>query len=146
MGHNAAMEALEVLVGEWDLTMSDAWFLDPPSTEVSGSATVEWLGDAFLRLRSYLGGEGQTWDLVIGRSDARDAYTVLYHDERGVCRAFDMTFTGDEWNLLREDPDFHQRFLSHIEDGRIVGHWEASDDGGETWRKDFDLVFTRTTT
>jgi hypothetical protein len=28
--------------------MSDAWFLDPPGTEVHGSATVEWFADAFL--------------------------------------------------------------------------------------------------
>jgi hypothetical protein len=25
-----------------------------------------------------------------------------------------MTFTGDEWTLHREDPDFHQRFVAQV--------------------------------
>jgi hypothetical protein len=28
---------------------------------------------------------------------------------------------------------------------RIDGRWEASDDSGTTWRKEFDLVFERRT-
>jgi hypothetical protein len=44
---------------------------------------------------------------------------------------------------VREDPDFHQRFVGERRDGRIVGRWDASDDGGRSWRKDFDVVFER---
>jgi hypothetical protein len=121
--------------------------LVPGSADDRGHrATVEWLGGAFLRLRANPGEEqAQTWDYVFGRNDARDAYSVLYHDERGVCRVFDMTFDGTEWTMLREDPDFHQRWVSRFEGDTIVGRWEASDDQGSTWRKDFDLVFARTT-
>lgn len=88
---NAMLQALDGLVGEWTLTMSDAWFLEPPGTEVHGSATVEWFGDAFLLVHSTLQGE---MSLAIGRSDADDAYQVLYHDHRGVCRLFAMTWDG----------------------------------------------------
>ena len=137
---NKELEKLDVLLGEWKLTMADAWFLEPPGTQVHGSATVEWLGDAFLIVRSELDGE---LTLVIGRSDAHDAYTVLYHDDRGVCRVFAMTFDGEQWTLNREDPDFHQRFIAHVERDRITGRWEASEDEGHTWRKDFDLIFER---
>jgi hypothetical protein len=137
---NKAIEKLDLLVGAWRLTLSDAWFLEPAGTQVHGSATVEWLGDAFLTLRSELDGE---WTLVIGRSDAHDAYTVLYHDNRGVCRVFDMTFEDGRWTLNREDPDFHQRFIADVEQDRIMGRWEASEDEGRTWRKDFDLLFER---
>jgi hypothetical protein len=28
-------------------------------------------------------------------------------------------------------------------DGRIVGRWDASEDAGRSWRKDFDVVFER---
>ncbi len=38
---NPALERLDVLVGEWALTMSDAWFLEPPGAEVHGAATVD---------------------------------------------------------------------------------------------------------
>lgn len=137
---NEALETLDVLVGEWTLTMSDAWFLEPPDTEVHGTATVEWLGDAFLLVRSTLEGE---MSLAIGRSDAHDTYAVLYHDDRGVCRVFVMTWGGGHWTMSREDPDFHQRFVARVAPDRIRGRWEASEDQGRTWRKDFDLVFER---
>ena len=81
--------------------------------------------------------------LVLGRSDANDAYTALYHDERGVSRVFDMTFDGSRWELVRHDPDMFQRFVADVGPDRIAGRWEASDDEGSTWRKDFDLVFER---
>jgi hypothetical protein len=145
--HNEAMEQLDVLVGSWRATMRNAWFLEPADREVAGSATVEWLGEAFVVFRWALEGDvgKATSDmvLVLGRSDARDAYTALYHDERGVCRVFDMTFDGSQWTLSREDPDMFQRFIAGIGPDRIEGCWEASDDHGSTWRKDFDLVFER---
>ncbi|OLZ52751.1 hypothetical protein [Amycolatopsis keratiniphila] len=144
---NEAMERLDVLVGSWRTTLSDAWFLEPPDQEVPGSATIEWLGDAFVVLRWTMGGEdGQAASemvLVLGRSDTRDAYTALYHDERGVCRVFAMDFDGTEWTLSREDPDMFQRFVAEVEPDRITGRWEASEDQGATWRKDYDLVFAR---
>ncbi len=137
---NQAMEGLDVLVGEWTLTLSDAWFLEPAGAEVHGSATVDWRCEAFLLVRSTLRGE---MSLAIGRSDANDAYEVLYHDDRGVCRVFAMTWRGGRWTMSREDPDFHQRFVADVEPDRIRGRWEASEDQGWTWRKDFDLVFDR---
>jgi hypothetical protein len=36
-----------------------------------------------------------------------------------------------------------QRFVAGVEPDRITGRWEASEDRGSTWRKDFDLVFER---
>ena len=137
---NEKLENVDVLVGEWTLTLSDAFFLEPPGTEVHGSATVEWFNDAFLLVRSTLDGE---LSLAIGRSDANDAYWVLYHDDRGVCRLFAMTWDAGRWTMSREDPDFHQRFVADVEPDRISGRWEASEDEGRTWRKDFDLVFER---
>ena len=122
------------------LTLSDAPFLETPDTEVHGSATVEWFGDAFLLVHATLQGE---LSLAIGRSDANDAYEVLYHDDRGVCRVFAMTWDGRRWTMSRKDPDFHQRFIAEVEPDRISGRWEASEDRGRTWRKDFDLVFAR---
>lgn len=143
-----AMAKLDVLVGEWTTTLSNAWFLEPADLEVPGSASGEWLSDAFVVFRWTMQGDvgAATSEqvLVLGRSDALDAYTALYHDERGVCRVFDMTFDDARWSLVREDPDMYQRFVADVEPGRISGRWEASDDAGATWRKDFDLVFDRT--
>jgi hypothetical protein len=144
---NEAMEQLDVLAGSWRTTLSNAAFLDPPGLEVPGAATGEWLWDAFLVFRWTMtddaGNDASEMVLVLGRSDAHDSFTALYHDERGVARVFAMTFDGSRWTLDREDPDMFQRFIADVEADRIVGRWEASDDRGATWRKDFDLVLER---
>jgi hypothetical protein len=142
-----AMQKLDALVGSWTTTLQNAWFLEPADRRVPGSASSEWLDDAFVVFRwTMLGEVGKATSemiLVLGRSDAQDAYTALYHDERGVCRAFAMTFDGTHWNLNREDPDMFQRFIAEVTPNRIAGRWEASEDHGSTWRKDFDLTFER---
>ena len=139
---NEALQQLEGLVGEWKLTLTNAWFLESLDIKGEGSATIGWLDDAFIELRATLGEHG-TWHWVIGRSDPREQLVLLYHDERGVMRVFDMTFGDGQWTLAREDPDFHQRFAATVARDRIDGRWEASEDGGTTWRKDFDLIFER---
>jgi hypothetical protein len=141
---NTRLAKLEGLVGEWTTTVSDAWFLEPPGLEVPGTATIEWLGESLLVVRIRHGGEHHSETvLVIGRSDPADAYVTLYQDDRGVCRQFATTFDGGHWVLHREDPDFHQRFVADVEPDRIRGRWEASEDRGQTWRKDYDLTFER---
>src|SRR5947209_17355793 len=118
-----------MIVGDWTVTLSNAWFLENMGTEIPGSATIGWLGDAFIVMRAAIGDDAaQAMDLAIGRSDPRQTYTALYHDERGVCRVFAMTFSEGEWTLVREDPDFHQRFIGKVEPDRIIGRWEASED------------------
>lgn len=141
---NEALEQLNPLMGEWTLTLTDAWFLDSPEVRQPGTATFEWLADAFIVMRWAIGDDpAQASHLVFGRSDAQERYTALYHDERGVCRVFDMTFADGQWTPDRRDPDFHQRFIATVMDDRIDGRWEASEDAGTTWRKDFDLIFER---
>ncbi|HEX2152565.1 MAG TPA: hypothetical protein VHL52_01120 [Acidimicrobiia bacterium] len=142
---NERLIELDRLIGEWELTLSGAWFLDSLDTRQLGRATFEWMDDAFVVMRSSMEGE-PTWDFVFGRSDPLDQTYALYHDSRGVSRLFTMTFDSNRWAMSREDPDFHQRFLADVEPDRIRGHWDASDDGGQTWRKDFDLWFDRVDT
>jgi hypothetical protein len=142
---NAELAKLDGLIGEWKTTLSDAWFLEPPGTEVPAATTIERLGESFLVVRIEFGGGAHNsgMNLVIGRSDANDIYVALYEDERGVCRQYAMTFDGARWILNREDPDMYQRFIADVEKDRILGRWEASEDQGKTWRKDYDLTFER---
>jgi len=141
------MDRLDVLAGTWRVTMRNAWFLEPAGREVPGTARGEWLEDGFLVLRWSLDEDVAPATrhnvLVLGRDDARDAYTALYHDERGVGRVFAMTFDGASWTLLREDPDMDQRFTGEVTDVRITGRWEASVDQGATWRTDLELELVR---
>jgi hypothetical protein len=147
---NDAMRRLDDLVGEWDLTMTHAWFLDSLDTEIPGAATVDWLADAFLVIRFEVqdssSGEfdaASRSELVIGRSDARDRYAALYHDGRDVHRVFDVTVADGEWTFLREDPDFHQRLVMRFTRDRVDLRADASEDAGQTWRKDLDYILAR---
>ena len=141
---NKELEKFNVLVGHWRMTISDAWFLEPRGIEVHGTATIDWLGESFLVVRSKFEDNSET-SLVFGRSDPNDQFIALYHDDRGVCRVFAMTFDDRHWTMTRDDPDFHQRFIAEVETNRIIGRWEASEDQGKNWRKDFDLTFVRRT-
>ena len=140
---NKGLVELEDLVGEWTLTMTNAWFLESLDIKGYGSATIQWLGEAFLEMRATFDEDAGSWHWVIGRSDAREQLVLLYYDERAVLRVFDMTWGDGQWTLVREDPDFHQRFIASVKRDRIDGRWEASEDAGATWRKDFDLIFER---
>lgn len=140
---NPALEPLDVLIGEWSLTLTDAWFLESRQVRQEGRATARWLGDAFIELETEMDGQ-RLWHFVLGHSDATNQLVALYHDPRPTSRLFAMTFTGRQWTLHREDPDFHQRFVADVSADRIAGHWDASEDHGANWRKDFDLIFERT--
>jgi hypothetical protein len=142
------MRRLEPLVGEWDVTLTHAWFLDSMDTEIHGTATVEWYADAFLLVRSTFPTRspeqgGSAWAMAFSRNDPRDTFVALYHDDRGVSRVFAMTFADGEWTLLREDPDFHQRLVMRIGENHVEWRAEASEDAGRTWRKDLDYIFER---
>jgi hypothetical protein len=145
---NDALRQLEPLAGDWDVTLTHAWFLDSLETEIHGTATGEWYADAFLLLGGEFPGRtpdegGSAWWMAFSRNDPRDRFVALYHDDRGVSRVFDMTFDGDEWTLLREDRDFHQRLVMRLGDDRMEWRADASDDAGGTWRKDLDYIFRR---
>jgi hypothetical protein len=64
---NPALEPLDVLVGEWTLTLTDAWFLESRDVRQNGHA-ARWLGDAFIGLHADLEGE-HVWHFVLGRSN-----------------------------------------------------------------------------
>lgn len=143
MQRNAELERVaEIFVGVWSLSVTNQWWLDDPATVTSGTATCGWLGDSFIRLEAEFDGK-PTWDFVFGRNDARDQFVALYHDDRGVLRVFELTLDDGGWAMSRTDPDFHQRIVGRVDGDRIVGHADASEDQGSTWRKDFDLIFQR---
>ncbi len=82
---NPALEPLDVLVGEWALTLTDAWFLQADEQPQHGRANARWLGDAFIELEAEMEGE-HMWHFVFGRSDANGQLVALYHDPRPTSR------------------------------------------------------------
>jgi hypothetical protein len=69
---------------------------------------------------------------------------MLYFDERGVSRKYDVSFEDNVLKWQRRGTDFSQLYTLTISDnGRtIFGKGEISKDDS-VWEKDLDLTFTR---
>ena len=69
---------------------------------------------------------------------------MLYFDERGVSRRYDVTMARNRLDWWRDEPSFSQRFVITIEDAgdKMLGMGEMSRDGG-AWEKDLELTYKR---
>jgi hypothetical protein len=143
---NPALNHLEVLVGDWDMELSNASFLPAPSDTVMGHVAIEWMEHgAFLGM--VMGAKPPTtpdaiW--LIGRDESTPNYIVLYYDSRKVSRVYEMSFADGVWKIWRNAPGFSQRFEGKMSaDGNAIkADWEISEDGKQ-WEHDFSITYTR---
>lgn len=140
---DAALRALEPLLGEWKVEMV------PPGGEPldGGAQTVfEWHESrAHLLQRATVDvPEAPNSVSIIGCDAANGTYFQLYSDDRGVCRVYEMSINDGEWRLWRDGEPFAQRFTGRFEDaGRTIrGTWEIGDDSADL-RPDFGLIYRR---
>ena len=144
--HNPALKHLEVVVGDWEMELSNASFLHSPSDTAKGPVSFEWLQNgAFLVMRmgdKSPGPPDAMW--LISRDESTPDYTVLYYDDRGVSRVYEMSFADGEWKIWREAPGFSQRFDGRFSDdgNTVIASWEKSLDGTK-WEHDFNVTYTR---
>jgi hypothetical protein len=143
---NPALERLNVLVGEWNIEITEMSFDEDKTAVVRGRASFEWIeGRAFLIERSEVPDtEFPRGISVIGPDDSAETYGMLYFDSRGVSRIYQMSLSGNVWKLWRDFPGFSQRFIGTFSDDRkiISARWEKSDDGSN-WELDFKLTYTK---
>ncbi len=136
------LQQFEILVGEWDTVGTHPAF----SSAVHGHSTFEWLVPGALLVWRF------NWDRpgppnaisVIGHDDAAETCSMLYSDERGVARIYQMSLEGGVWKMWRQSPGFSQRVRGTIgPDGNtITVHGELSRDGAN-WEQDLDVSYTR---
>jgi hypothetical protein len=141
---NPALAPLAGLVGEWRTSGSHPML---PGTTVHGRASFSWhLGGAFLIMHSQIDDDPRVPSgvAVFGSDDQAGTFTMIYFDERGVSRRYDVTAGEGTVAWHRGDPAFAQRVELTIEpDGRrIVGRGEMSRDGGP-WEGDLSLTYER---
>ncbi len=145
VGRSAAMERLEVFIGEW---VMEASFPAAPA-RVAGRTVFEWiLGRQFVMERAEVP-DAPDSIAIAGFDPGRDAYCQHYFDSRGIARVYAMDLRDGVWTLVRDSADFtplefSQRFTGTFSaDGqRINGRWETSRDGS-SWEHDFDLTYTK---
>ena len=140
---NPALKPFASLIGEWKTTGSHPYF---PNTILHGHASFEWIeGGAFLILRSEIDEPHFPNGIeIFGSDDVAKKYFMLYFDERGVSRKFDVTLDGKKIKWWRDEPHFSQRYIMTIEDkgNKIVVKGEMSQNGAP-WGKDLELTHIR---
>lgn len=140
---NPALEPFSVLIGNWNTTGTHPLV---PDTILHGRASFEWLENgAFLMCRSEIDDPRFPSGIaVIGSDDSTEEYFMLYFDERGVSRKYEVSLRGNIWKWWRTAPGFSQRYEGNIVDGgnTIIGKGELSKDGS-SWENDLDLTYRR---
>lgn len=146
MGINPALADLQPLTGRWRMELYNGAFLPDADTRVSGSVEIGWIeGGSALRMRQGDSEHPPAAVWIIGRDDGEAGYSVLYADDRGVSRVYQMSFDGGHWRMWRDTPEFSQRFDAQLDaDAEAIrGRWEKSSDQRTTWEHDFNLDYVR---
>jgi hypothetical protein len=139
---DAAFKDLEPLVGEWHMVGKHPAF---PSA-VNGHASFKWLEHGALLVWHF------KWERpgppsaisVIGHDDSVKNYSMVYSDERGVARIYQMSLEGRVWKMWRDAPNFSQRITGVFgNDGNtITCRGELSRDGTH-WEEDLGVTYTK---
>ena len=138
----SSMKQFEILVGEWTMVGTHPEF---PS-EAHGHSSFEWLVEGALLVWHF------DWERrgppsalsVIGHDDSVETCCMLYSDERGVARIYQMSLEGGVWKMWRDSPGFSQRVTGTISsDGNTIPcQWEWSYDE-EHGEQNLDVTYTR---
>lgn len=137
-----SLKHLDRLVGEWTMVGTHPAF----ASVAVGLSSFEWLKEGTLLVWRF------EWEQpgppsalsVIGHDDAFETCSLLYADERGVARIYQMTLEGGVWKMWRESPGFSQRITGTFSEdaNTITSHGELSRDGS-TWEGDLSVTYTR---
>ncbi len=138
-----SLKQFDVLVGEWNMVGKHPAF---PSA-AQGRSSFEWLMEGALLVWHF------DWEQpgppsalsVIGHDDTLETCSMLYADERGGARIYQMTLEGGVWKMWRDPPGFSQRMTGTFsEDGNtITVRGELSRDASH-WEQDLNVTYTKT--
>jgi hypothetical protein len=138
----SSLKQFDILVGEWDMVGTHPAF----PTAVHGQSSFAWLVEGSLLVWRF------DWERtgppsaisVIGHDDSVEPCSMLYSDERGVARIYQMRLESGIWKMWRDSPGFSQRITGMFsEDGNtITCHGELLRDGSG-WEQDLNVTYTR---
>jgi hypothetical protein len=143
MKDNPALAPLARIVGTWAVTGSHPYF---PGRSLRGKVTFERIeGGAFLRMHSKMADpEFPEGVAIFGTDDDGKTCTMLYFDERGVSRKYDIAFHPNGFTWSRDSPQFAQSFRVTIaNDGSTMESQGTMKKDGGAWEPDLCLSYTR---
>ena len=140
---NPALEPLSVLLGRWRTVGTHPLV---PGTTFHGRTSFAWMaGGAFLIMQSEID-EPQIPSAVaiFGTDDSTGECSMLYFDERGVSRRYEVRMQDNMLRWWRNAPGFSQRCDTTIDpDGRTMTSRGQYSRNGTTWEPDLELTYTR---
>lgn len=140
---NPALEPLSVLVGTWRTIGTHPLV---PGTTFHGRTSFAWMaGGAFLIMQSEIDeSEIPSAIAIFGTDDTTRECSMLYFDERGVSRRYEVSLQDNEWKWWRSAPGFSQRCTTTIaSDGRTMVSRGEYSRNGTSWEPDLELTYTR---
>jgi hypothetical protein len=140
---NPRLAVLEPFIGAWTTAGSHSMM---PGIALHGRTIFEWHeGGAFLCVRSDIDEPGIPSAIaLIGSDNDSEAFTMLYFDERGVSRRFDVTVDGPVLQWWRTAPGFSQRYvLTLAPDGETLRGVSSLSRDDVSWEQDLELRYTR---
>jgi len=140
---NPALQSLAGLIGTWTTIGTHPLV---PGTTFHGRTCFVWIaGGAFLLMESRIDEpEIPSGIAIFGTDDATGECHMLYFDERGVSRRYEVSCGEHVWHWWRNAPGFSQRLTGTIAaDARSMEtRGEYSRDGTQ-WEPDLALTYTR---
>jgi hypothetical protein len=140
---NPFLGPLKILVGVWQTKGTHPYF---PGQIFHGRAVFEWIEDAaFLILRTEIDEPGIPSGIsIFGSDNVTQEFFMLYFDERGISRKYDVSFVDNVLTWSRNTPEFAQRMVLTVSDEgtKITSRGEMSKDGG-AWEPDLELSYSR---
>lgn len=138
-----SLKQFDILIGEWTTVGTHPAL----PAAVHGHSSFEWLREGALLVWHFDWEHGTgipSAFSVIGHDDVTEPCSMLYSDERGVARIYQMSLSGGVWKMWRESADFSQRMTGTFSDDRNTINWrgELSRDGS-SWEPDLNVMFTR---
>jgi hypothetical protein len=142
---NPALTQLNFLIGQWDTTGKHPYLT---GVTLHGRVSFEWFENgSFLVMHTEIDNPRVPSGIsIFGSDDKAKKYYMLYFDERGVSRKYNVSFSGGKLKWWRNHHEFSQRFVVTASDDALTmvgqGEMKRSD---SPWEKDLDLAYTRVT-
>jgi hypothetical protein len=142
---NEALKAFNPIIGIWNTIGTHGLI---PDTTLHGRTSFSWHeSGAFILMNSSIEEDVgiPAGMAIIGSDDNLDKYVMIYYDERGVSRNYNVSMKDNVVKWWRNGPEFPQRYSLTISDDRqtMTGKGELAKDGS-TWEKDLDLTYSKT--
>jgi hypothetical protein len=131
------------LIGKWKTTGTHPIL---PNKILQGTASFEWLEHgAFIIMYSEIQDEHFPKGVAIfGSDNSNGKYYMMYFDDRGVSRKYEMSIDKKVWIWWRDDSEFSQRFIVIISDDGLTmkSRGEMKKRNAE-WEADLSLAYTK---